>query len=268
MQNIRVCTLLSGSSANATYIQINNRSILVDAGCGVRKMGKLLESLNSNLYNVDAIFITHEHGDHIGGLSTIVKNNKIPIIANQATLNEIHRIQPEIDEDFFRVMPTGFSAIKDEYTVTSFKTSHDAAECVGYVVDTGKMKIGVVTDLGEITESVIKALCGCKTIVIESNHDLDMLWNGPYHYMLKKRVAGKNGHLSNVQCGEMLLKLLENGTEQAILAHLSKENNTQQLAYNTVTAILKEKGVKSSDLNVTIAPRDAISDIYSYTYTT
>jgi phosphoribosyl 1,2-cyclic phosphodiesterase len=264
MQKVRVCTLLSGSSANASYIEINGRGILIDAGAGVKKLGNALESLGSGYDKLEAIFITHEHSDHIGGLSTICKYNKIPVISNKKTLNEIERLCPELDSNLFRIMPTGATAIRGDFEVSSFRSMHDSAECVGYTVKTGNYKIGVVTDLGECTEDMKTQLCGCKIVIIESNHDINMLWNGSYHYLLKKRVAGPLGHLSNAQCGELLPCLIKSGTEKVLLAHLSKENNTPELAMSTVADRLLSENIKiNEDVLVAVAPRDVISPVYS-----
>ncbi|MDF2686308.1 MAG: metallo beta lactamase family protein, partial [Clostridia bacterium] len=197
-------------------------------------------------------------------LSTICKYIKIPIISNNKTLKEIERLYPELDSSLFRIMPTGATAVRGDFEVSSFKSMHDSAECVGFTLKYGNYKVGVVTDLGECTEDMKAQLCGCKIVILESNHDVNMLWNGSYHYLLKKRVAGPLGHLSNAQCGDLLPCLIKNGTEKVLLAHLSKENNTPELAMATVTDRLLQDNIKiNEDVVITVAPRDIISPVYS-----
>ena len=263
MGRIKLFTVVSGSSANCTYVEADGAGLLIDAGAGIRRTEALLNSAGASLSNVKGIFITHEHTDHISGLKTITKKYRIPILANEATLREVERICPEVDPDLFCVLPTGGTAKSGSFAVTSFSCSHDAAECCGYVIETGLCKIGVSTDLGEVTSEVSQRLSGCKALVFESNHEVDMLRNGPYPYPLKQRIAGPCGHLSNQQCGDALVSLVQQGTEQVYLAHLSKENNTESLCRCSVENILRRAGIQAGkDLFLQVAPRNERSEVF------
>lgn len=258
---IRVCTLYSGSSANCIYIENNGRAILIDAGAGVKKTGKALCDIGSGYDKIEAIFITHEHSDHVAGLKTILKyHEQIPVIGNEKTLTAIHNLYPEINCKNFHSMSTGSCASNGLMKISSFLTSHDSAECVGYTVDTGNRKIGVMTDVGETSSQTSELIKHCDTLVIESNHDTDMLWSGAYPYSLKKRISGRFGHFSNKQCGEFLGGFSKENVRSVILAHLSQENNTPELAYNTVSEYLTSSGaVVGGDIDLTVAPRNEVS---------
>ncbi len=263
MSRLKVCTLASGSSANCTYVEADGYGILIDAGAGIRRTEALLNSVGSSLSKIKGIFITHEHSDHISGLKTITKKYRIPILANQNTLNEISYYLPEVDSHLFCVLPTGGSAKSGSFAVTSFPCMHDSAECAGYVIETAAGNVGISTDLGQITDTVSNALKGCKVLVFEANHDIDMLRNGSYPYSLKQRILGPNGHLSNQQCGEGLIELVNAGAEQVYLAHLSKDNNTESLCRCTVENILRRSGIEGEkDVRIRVAPRSDPSEVY------
>lgn len=263
MSRLKVCTVASGSSANCTYVEVDGAGLLIDAGAGIRKTEAMLNSIGSSLANVRGIFLTHEHSDHISGLKTITKKYRIPILANENTLRELSFALPEVDAGLFYPLPTGGNAQNGAFSVTSFPCPHDSVECAGYVVDTGKEKIGVCTDLGQITDQVRRALTGCKALVFEANHDVDMLRNGSYPYLLKQRISGPNGHLSNQQCGEGLIDFVRNGTERVYLAHLSKENNTESLCLCTVENMLRRAGIDPHrDLRLQVAPRSERSEVF------
>lgn len=263
MSKIKVCTLSSGSSANCTYVEVDGCGLLVDAGAGIRKTEGLLNSVGSSLSKIRGIFLTHEHTDHVAGLKTITKKYRIPILANRNTLDELAVLCPELDSDLFCVLPTGGTAKRDSFAVSSFRGMHDSAECVGYVIDAGTCKIGVSTDLGQVTEEIRTALQGCKALVFEANHDEDMLRNGPYPYPLKQRIFGPYGHLSNQQSGMELAGLVKGGTERVFLAHLSKENNTESLCLCTVENALRREGISvGRDVALSVAPRSEASEVY------
>jgi len=252
MSNVRACTICSGSSANAVYIEIDGEAVLIDAGCNIKRISSFLYEIGVFFRDIKAVFITHEHCDHIKCVSSLVRR-KIPIIANRATLNNIKAFKPSIDDSFFREMPTGFTARNGNFTVTSFKTSHDCVESVGYVVKTDKGNIGVFTDLGVYDDNIVSAISGCKLVFIEANHDEEMLWNGRYPYPLKQRIAGNRGHLSNEQCGKLLAECGD-GVKFAVLSHLSKENNTPEKALSDVSKYL------SGNIILSVAPRREPSD--------
>ena len=159
-------------------------------------------------------------------------------------------------------MATGSKANNGVMQVISFKTLHDSAECVGYIINTGNKKIGVMTDVGEETPQTLDVVSGCDTLVIESNHDVDKLWNGAYPYMLKQRIGGRFGHFSNEQCGCLMARAVKSSVRNIILSHLSKENNTPELAFDTVAKHLTEAGaVIGGDIDLSVAPRNEVSKI-------
>jgi phosphoribosyl 1,2-cyclic phosphodiesterase len=260
--DVKVSTLFSGSSANSTYVEVNGRGILIDVGGGVKKTQSALQNIGSSLDKIEAVFITHEHSDHISGLKTVLKHYNIPVIANARTLDAIETAIPDINSSLFRCMPTGARAVKGDFEITSISTSHDAAESVGYVIKTQRGNVGIITDLGEYNEDILSAASECNTLILESNHDLDMLWNGRYPPMLKRRVGGSHGHLSNLQAGEFLTSVCHKGIKNVILAHLSAENNLPTLALETVSSTLAKTGAVigtakgQGDVYITVAPRN------------
>jgi phosphoribosyl 1,2-cyclic phosphodiesterase len=262
---LRVFTLYSGSSGNCTVIDVDGRVILIDAGCGVKKTQKALCTAGLSLDAAEGIFVTHEHSDHVAGLQTICKHFRIPVISNQATLDAFYRDNSTFDTSLFCVMPTGATAARDDFEVTSFRSPHDSAECVGYRITTKYGDVGVLTDAGEGTPEIKAALKGCKTLVFESNHDRNMLQTGPYPYYLKRRISGPNGHLSNDQSAEMLSDFADFGAKKIILAHLSKENNTPHVALSTAETFITAKGaVIGGDVDVYVAPPDDLSQIITF----
>ena len=252
MAQIRACTVCSGSSANAVYIEIGENAILIDAGCTEKNLTAFLREINSSYDKIKAVFVTHEHCDHIKAVPGLTKR-KIPIIANKATLQTVFGLKPDCDESFFRELPTGFTARNGDFEITSFRTSHDCAESVGYIIKTEGGNIGVVTDLGQYDVNTVAAVSSCRLVFIEANHDEDMLWNGKYPYPLKRRIGGVFGHLSNDQCGKLLAESGEN-VEFAVLSHLSRENNTPEKAVFTVSKFAPEK------IKISVAPRNERSE--------
>ena len=255
-------TIRSGSKANCIYIKNGNYGILIDAGVGVRSLQKILQDVDSDISRVAAIFITHEHIDHIQGLATVTKNRQIPIFANSATLEAIYHKFPMIDERLFIEMPTGRDAVCPDLKVTSFKTSHDAVESVGYTITDGKKRISVATDLGVMTPTVLEHIRCSDTVILESNYDENMLKNGEYPPSLKQRILSSRGHLSNSDCAVTATVLAEGGTRRLILGHLSQNNNIPKLAYNTTLEALKNSQISvGKDVQLLVAPYDFCSDL-------
>lgn len=263
MSSVKLCTLVSGSSANCTYVEADGCGLLIDAGAGIRRTEALLQSVGSSLSRIQGVFITHEHSDHINGLKTILKKYPIPVLGNEETLHGISLALPEVDTDRFCVLPIGGNAKNGAFSVTSFPCMHDSASCVGYVIETSAGKIGIATDLGQVTDEVRSALTGCRGLVFEANHDVDMLHNGPYPYHLKQRIAGPCGHLSNQQSAEALIEFVQKGAERVYLAHLSRENNTESLCRCTVENALRRGGIDTErDVKIFVAPRGERSEVF------
>ena len=221
-----LCPLFSGSSGNVTYIGCQGAGILVDAGVSARRMDAALAAHDWDANALLGLFITHEHTDHISGLDVFARKHHLPVFASETTRQAI--LGAGIGTE---ITPFADTVALGGFTVTRFATSHDCEGSSGYVVHTpdGK-RIAVCTDLGYVSEEVEAALTGCDGILLESNHDLAMLRNGPYPPFLKNRIRSDRGHLSNPSSADLIARLAQSGTTRFVLAHLSKENNTPDLA--------------------------------------
>ena len=229
-ERFKICSLYSGSSGNSLYVESREARILVDAGRSARALKLALEEIGVDIESIDAIFITHEHIDHTSALSTLSKKYGIPIHATDGCAMELSA-RSESARPFINPHPPVFEVTVGDLTVSSFRTSHDAACPVGYKFTAeGFEDAGVMTDTGIVTNSAAAALCGCRDIVLESNHDRQMLADGPYPYSLKERVGSRFGHLSNELSARFSVYLADKGAKSFLLAHLSGENNTPELA--------------------------------------
>ena len=238
---MEVHVLASGSSGNAVYIKSDQTRILIDAGISARRITAALESIGDSPADLDAVFITHEHDDHINGLQTLLKKHRLPVYAKPDAWQAISFEDPMLNS-CHRGMPDSISL--GSMKVEPFSISHDAADPVGFNLFSGSTKCSVATDLGFVTGGVKKALALSDIMVLESNHDLDMLRQGPYPWMLKKRILSNRGHLSNNDAGWTLAKLPRKNRTHVFLAHLSKENNRPELARTTVSDILSSQGLQ------------------------
>ena len=242
----RICPLFSGSKANCTYISCESGGFLVDIGCSYKSFLLALENVGGDLDTIRGIFITHEHSDHIAGLKTFLKNNSIPLFASQSTISAL--IAGNILPNKCDVVTADEGDIEiNGCLVSRFATSHDCKDSSGYsfTVPNGE-KVSVCTDTGVLTDDSKKHLLGSKAVLIESNHDITMLKNGPYPPQLKARILSDVGHLSNTSCSQFLPELLKSGTNRIILGHLSQNNNTPlhalSSAQNSLSLIGATKG--------------------------
>lgn len=251
----RFCAMFSGSSGNCTYVSDGVSALLIDAGVSTRAICNALKSIGSDIGKVAGIFITHEHSDHIKGLKTLLSKHKIPVYANTGTINGILD-SLDVSDDNFVELKSGSSVAVGNISVTSFSTSHDSRESVGYRIHTSDGKsIAVATDLGYISDTVMMGITGCDAVMIESNHDKGMLQNGRYPYFLKRRIMSKTGHLSNEECAKILPELCRSGSRHFILAHLSRDNNVPELALQTAVTEMKLSGIPCDDYDIEVAPR-------------
>ena len=244
------CTLASGSSGNATYIGFGGKHFLVDCGLSGKKAACALERIGVD--NLHGIFVTHEHTDHVSGVGVLARRFGLDVFASPLTWRYLvrHDRVGRIYEHQMKVVLPGCAIHIGETRVLAFSVPHDASEAVGYSFSCGDKKIVVATDLGHQTETVISEMKGARLIMLESNHDPEMLKNGRYPPELKKRVAGKRGHLSNAAAGMMLAEVVIPNYTYVYLAHLSEENNTPMLAYDTVGRILDANEIKPAGLFV------------------
>lgn len=239
----RLCTLYSGSTGNAAYLETPGARILIDAGRCARTLCASLRSIGVDVDTLDAIFITHEHMDHVASLEVLAKKHPIPVHMLYESARRYESNPPEALCRCFALKKNApFTVTVGDVTVTAFPTPHDSRASVGYrfTVTDGEenLSIGYATDIGHVSTEVREGLMGCETVVLESNHDVDMLMDGPYPYDLKLRIRGKRGHLSNRECADLCAHLAEGGTTRFLLAHLSEENNHPDVAFDETFSTL------------------------------
>lgn len=240
----RFSPLFSSSSGNSMFFGCGKGGILIDCGVTAKRLTQALEKIDVSPEFIKGIFITHEHSDHVKGLRVFASRHKIPVYATGGTIAALES-SGIINGNFpVNVMDEkGVEAAGME--INFFHTSHDSAESCGYTLKLPDgRKAAVCTDLGVMTPQVEQSITGSDLIVIESNHDVTMLQNGPYPYILKRRILSDRGHLSNDVCSETVTRLIESGTTRFILGHLSKENNFPDLAFQTTACALAEKGAQ------------------------
>jgi phosphoribosyl 1,2-cyclic phosphodiesterase len=253
----RFAPLFSSSSGNCTYVGGASGGILLDAGVSAKRIRESLALVGVTPAQIGAIFVTHEHSDHVSGLRVFAERHGVTVFATAGTLRALADEGILTDKVSSQVMPGGGVEVNG-LLVRSFRTSHDANESCGYRIDTPDgHRVAVATDTGCLTPEILEALRGCDLVMLESNHEVSMLQNGPYPYPLKRRILSDRGHLSNEVCAETVAALLRQGTSRFYLAHLSPENNTPQLAYETTRCALESAGAKVGiDCELTVAPRD------------
>ncbi len=253
---MKINTLMSGSWGNAIYVESNKCKVLIDAGQTGKCLIKALEEgCRIRPDELDAIFITHAHRDHVCGAGVLSRKYDLPLFATEGTWTEMSAlIGPIASHNINYIGVEDAVEIKD-LVMESFPLSHDALEPVGYRCSSGGKSIGIATDSGVFTTKMSQALHNVYCLVLEANYDLEMLNKGPYPWHLKRRIASVNGHLSNEGAGQALLRIKGEATKEVILAHLSEENNSPNLARQTVEGILKAHQATPEDLNISVAPR-------------
>lgn len=270
---MRLCSIASGSSGNCIYVGSDATHLLVDVGISGKKTEAGLEELDLSMRDIDGIFITHEHVDHIAGLGVISRKYEIPIYATKGTIEAIKNT-PSVgnipDELFHPICPEEKVIVKD-LVCNPMKISHDAAEPVAYRIQHGKKRVGIITDLGNYNDYTVESLRGMDALLLEANHDVNMLQVGPYPYYLKQRILGDRGHLSNERAGQLLCSLMDERLQTVILGHLSKDNNLPELAYEAVRvevtmAKMKsgeegQQAGKTADFSLYVAPRSELSPV-------
>ncbi len=271
MSGARICALYSGSSGNSVFISAAGKKILIDAGKNARSLCRALSEIGSDISEIDAIFITHEHSDHVSALEVLSKKYLIPVHITDISAERFDR-EPEayIHRNLVR-HPEEYEEHIGELCVRSFRTPHDSRMSVGYRMDfydgERERSFGVATDIGYVTRGICSALEGCEAVVLESNHDIDMLKSGPYPYDLKKRILSNRGHLSNKDSAAFGAYLASKGTRFFMLAHLSEENNTPDTALDEFVSAIADAGVSVS-VAAPDCPTEMIfekeSDIYAF----
>ena len=237
---LSVCVLASGSKGNAIFISDGVTSLLIDAGFSGVEIERRLKVRGIKPEDIDAILVSHEHGDHIKGVGVLARRYDLPVYINEKTLQAASSQLGSIDNK--KIFECGSSFIINKLKIHPFSISHDAADTTGFTVKKNKIKVGIATDLGIATSMVKEHLKGSSLLVLEANHDPEMLSNGPYPWYLKQRIKGRTGHLSNVDSKKLLKEIKHDQLGHVILAHLSGKNNTPDKA-------LCEVGLSISDCN-------------------
>ncbi|MGN0550889.1 MAG: MBL fold metallo-hydrolase [Acutalibacteraceae bacterium] len=251
----RLYPLFSGSKGNCYYIGSGSGGVLIDAGRSAKQIEQALADNEIPVEQINGIFVTHEHSDHIKGLRVFASRYGINVYGSKGTIKELENQNALTGK--FKAAAIDYSGIDlCNMRIIPFKTSHDCAESTGFVVYTSDgRKAAVATDTGILTEKAQKAILGCDAVVIESNHDVNMLLNGIYPYYLKRRILSKVGHLSNDDCSQFLPQLIRHGTTRLVLAHLSAENNMPAVAKQTAVYALQKEDMKlDDDYRLSIAP--------------
>jgi len=248
---VKVCVLGSGSSGNSTLIAANGTSVLIDAGLSCRQIALRLDAVGVDPQSLNAVFVTHEHSDHIAGLPTLVKRFGPAVYITEATAAAAGQAVNGTAQ--LQIIEAGVSCECGALDVHPFSVTHDASDAVGYVVSDGDVSVGIATDLGFASAIVRHRLRGCHVTIIEANHDPQMLRDSHYPWQIKQRIASRHGHLSNGDCAMLVAELVPDGTRCVVLAHISEDNNRQELAVETVQEELTARGL--NDVRVLAALR-------------
>jgi len=259
------CSLYSGSRGNSMFVANERAKILIDAGLPGKKIDIALKEINQNPTDVKGIFITHEHSDHIKGVGVLSRKYDIPIYANADTWSAMEGSIGKVKEHNIKIIDKRSITQIEDMNIKAFNIPHDASSPMGYTISDEKKSISVATDFGTFTKEIYDNIKESEVILLESNHDVNMLKFGPYPYPLKRRILSEIGHLSNDDCGVAITELVKYKlNKQIILGHLSNTNNQQDLAYQTVLNVIRENGIKENeDVILTMASRHNPSNYIS-----
>ncbi|GHT33654.1 MBL fold hydrolase [Bacteroidia bacterium] len=265
MNQLRFISLASGSSGNCYFIGTMQNGILIDAGIGIRSIKKKLKAQGYGLEHILAVFVTHDHYDHIKAVGTLGEKHFLPIYSTEKILDGINRnygVTEKLHRNR-RVIETGQKYTVGEFEITAFPVSHDATETIGYTLEYAGTRFTLATDLGYICENAATHIRQADHLVIEANFDREMLRNGHYPLFLQERIDGETGHLCNDETARFLAENYHKGLKSIYLCHLSKQNNTPEKAFDTVRCALEQSGVRvGSDLHLSVLPRMDCSEVF------
>lgn len=252
---MRAFVLASGSEGNSTYVETGKHKILIDAGRNTKYITNKLSEINVDIKDIDIIFISHAHKDHVESLRVLLNKNHPTVYIGRNMLSELNDIRTYdnfmyYDEDII---------IFDDFKIELIKTSHDANDSHGFIIHYEDKRLVQITDTGYLNMKFLNTLRNCDYYIFESNHDIEMIINGPYPDYLKARIVGPKGHLSNKEASIYLAKMVGDNTKKIVLAHLSKHNNTEEIALNTINEIFNEYGVNFN--NIVCAKPDVIVEV-------
>lgn len=250
----KACQLFSGSTGNSIFISCKETKILVDAGVSAKRLDEALLEIGENPDSINAVFVTHEHTDHSKGLRVFASRHNIPVIASQKVMKKLFEDERVNDKNEALLLNENMELGGIE--VIPFEVSHDSVECFGFRFNLQDGRsVSICTDTGYITNSAKAVIPGSDLVFLESNHEITMLENGPYPYILKQRILSRKGHLSNADCAEFAAELVKSGTTRLILSHISRENNIPEIARLTALSAISEAGFEENrDFRLSTAP--------------
>ncbi len=252
---LKFATVASSSKGNCVYVGSEHTNILIDAGLSGKKIEEGLSSMELTGNDIDAIFVTHEHSDHVAGIGVLSRRYNIPVYATEGTWNNMPSCVGKFRRNMERLVYANEAFAFNDICIKPFNIPHDAQEPVGYSISNDSHKVTIATDIGHITDEVAENIKGSSLILLESNHDINMLKCGAYPEQLKKRILGDFGHLSNENAGKFLTSVADSVLKYVFLGHLSQDNNTPKVAFDTVSDIVADKGIElGGDFNMWVAP--------------
>lgn len=266
------CSLASGSSGNCQYVASPSTRVLIDAGMSGKYVSNALESIGESIRSIDAVLLTHEHTDHTTGLRVLLRRYGIPLYITESTYRSIAQKLADVPEEQIRIFDKAQDLKIGDLVVRGLPVTHDAVDPLCYRIshefDGTITTVGVVTDLGWVDPAVIEAFSSCDLLMIESNHDVEMLKIGAYPMYLKRRILSEHGHLSNEDAGYIAREILRRGAlKHILLAHLSRENNFPDLAFETVRSLIEEYGFRvGEDVHLELTHRDRVGKVYYLGY--
>ena len=258
---LNFCSLYSGSSGNSLFVETQNTKLLVDAGVSCKKIENALQDIKVDPSSIDGILITHEHTDHVQGLGTLSRKFDLPVFVNQETLDAMPKQKDKIPDKNIKTFKISDKFEIGDLLIDPFSIPHDAANPCGFNIYKDDKKISIATDIGHMTNNILKSLEGSLFLMLEANYDPEVLRCSSYPFSLKSRIAGPTGHLPNEMAGKTISYLLQSGLKSAMLGHLSKQSNFPELAYQTVLDELISNNYDENSLTLAVAKRDTNSKL-------
>lgn len=259
---MKFCSLASGSSGNCQYIEYKDTKIIIDAGLSGKKIEENLQKIGVDASELDAIFVTHEHIDHIKSVGVLSRRHNLKVFSNMMTLDAMLPTVKKLDPKNTFIFESGKNFTFKDLEILPIHTFHDCQDGCGFVIK-GNKKISILTDTGWVNSSAMEKMENSNLFYLESNHDVDMLLNGTYPFATKQRILSTKGHLSNENAAEVLSMILKKKKEKIILGHLSSDNNLPEVALNTINNMLlsshKEENI---DYTIDVAPRFLPSEVF------
>lgn len=258
---MRFSVLGSGSGGNSVYIESGSTSILIDAGFSGKEIEKRLNSVGKSSEQLRAICLTHEHRDHVSGVGVLARRHKLSVWGNEGTIQGSERITKKIPD--VREFQTSDIVQLGDLEVRSFPIMHDTSDPVGFIVSDGHYSLGICTDTGHVSHLITKRLAGCDGVILEFNHDPDLLRLGPYPLRLQQRVRSRHGHLANEESAKFLNQICHPELKHVILAHLSETNNTPEHAMKSIESLQ----AKNPQLEVNVAAQERALPLLNFSKT-